>query len=171
MSSLADLQIELVGFFSYSRQDDADSDGTLSALRDRIQRELRGQLGRSPADFRLFQDKEAIAPGTLWESAIKDAVSESVFFIPIVTPTAVGSPQCRHEFNAFLGREAALERADLIFPILYIRVGALEDQQRWRGDPVLKVIGARQWVDWRALRHLDVNATEVRREIERFCEK
>ena len=48
MSSLAALQTELVGFFSYSRQDDLDSDGTLSALRDRIQRELRGQLGRSP---------------------------------------------------------------------------------------------------------------------------
>jgi hypothetical protein len=32
---------ELVGFFSYSREDDEDSNGALSALRDRIQRELR----------------------------------------------------------------------------------------------------------------------------------
>jgi hypothetical protein len=52
---------ELVGFFSYSREDDVDSKGALSALRDRIQRELRGQLGRSARDFRLWQDKEAIA--------------------------------------------------------------------------------------------------------------
>ena len=35
MSSLADLP-ELVGFFSYSREDDADSQGALSALRYRI---------------------------------------------------------------------------------------------------------------------------------------
>jgi len=60
MSSLADLP-ELVGFFSYSREDDADSRGALSALRGRIQGELRGQLGRTAKSFRLWQDKEAIA--------------------------------------------------------------------------------------------------------------
>jgi hypothetical protein len=52
MSSLADLQ-ELVGFFSYSREDDEGSHGALSALRERIQHELhhlgrvRGQCRRS----------------------------------------------------------------------------------------------------------------------------
>ncbi len=61
MSSLADLP-ELIGFFSYSRQDDEDSKATLSELRDRIERELRGQLGRSKSNFRLWQDKEAISP-------------------------------------------------------------------------------------------------------------
>jgi hypothetical protein len=46
MSSLADLPL-LAGFFSYSREDDEDSGGRLSQLRQRIQAELRGQLGRS----------------------------------------------------------------------------------------------------------------------------
>src|ERR1700685_2817357 len=72
MSSLAELS-ELVGFFSYSRDDDADSHGALSALRSRIQGELRGQLGRTAKTFRLWQDKEAIPSGTLWESEIKNA--------------------------------------------------------------------------------------------------
>jgi hypothetical protein len=62
MSSLADLP-ELIGFFSYSREDDADSQGALSALRGRIQGELRGQLGRTAKTFRLWQDKEAIPSG------------------------------------------------------------------------------------------------------------
>src|SRR6516165_692171 len=44
MTSLADLP-ELVGFFSYSREDDEGSGGELSALRGRIQHELRAQLG------------------------------------------------------------------------------------------------------------------------------
>jgi hypothetical protein len=66
MSSLADLP-ELVGFFSYSRDDDIGSHGALSALRERIQHELRAQLGRSFKGFRLWQDKEAIASGKLWE--------------------------------------------------------------------------------------------------------
>src|SRR5215510_6083411 len=136
MSSLADFP-ELVGFFSYSREDDADSAGALSALRDRIQRELRGQLGRSPRNFRLWQDKEAIAPGKLWESEIKVAIEQSVFFIPIVTPTSIRSSFCQVEFDAFLERERALARSDLFFPILYIRIPGLDDPARVQSDPVL----------------------------------
>ena len=56
MSSLADLP-EVVGFFSYSREDDEASRGMLSAVRDGIQGELSGQLGRSKATFRLWQDQ------------------------------------------------------------------------------------------------------------------
>jgi len=41
--------------------------------------------------FRLWQDKEAIALGSLWESEIKAAVTQSVFFIPIIAPTVVRS--------------------------------------------------------------------------------
>src|SRR5215813_624880 len=104
MSSLADLP-ELVGFFSYSRKDDEDSDGALSRLRDRIQKELRLQLGRN---FRLWQDTAAIPDGALWEQEIRQAIAESVFFIPIVTPTSVGSMHCRQEFDAFLARERTL---------------------------------------------------------------
>jgi MFS family permease len=170
MSSLADLP-ELVGFFSYSREDDEAFKGSLSALRDGIQRELSAQLGRSKRTFRLWQDMEAIAPGTLWESEIKTAVAQAVFFIPIVTPRAVNSDYCKFEFEAFLARERALGRADLVFPILYIAVQALEEESRWRNHPVLSIVGVRQYVDWRPYRHLDVETTVVREAIERFCDK
>lgn len=82
---------EFVGFFSYAREDGADAKGALSALRDRIQRELRGQLGRAARNFRLWQDKEAIALGKLWKPEIDAAIAELVFFIPIITPTSVRS--------------------------------------------------------------------------------
>ena len=166
--SLADIP-ELVGFFSYSRDDDDDSRGALSALRDAIQRELRGQLGRSRRQLRLWQDKQAIAPGRLWESEIKAAVAQAVFFIPIITPTVVKSGHCRTEFEAFLERERELGRSDLVFPILYIRVPELEDEARWRHNPVLSVIGVRQWVDWRALRLRGLDDIDLRRAIEEFC--
>lgn len=168
MSSLADLP-ELIGFFSYSRDDDADSHGALSDLRSRIQGELRGQLGRTAKTFRLWQDKEAIPSGALWESEIHHSVAQSVFFIPIITPTVVASPYCRFELDAFLAREAALGRSDLVFPLLYITVPPLEDGVRREKDPVLSLIAKRQYVDWRELRHLDGNTTEVKRAIERFC--
>src|SRR5262249_32853130 len=155
MSSLANLS-ELVGFFSYSREDDDDSRGALSALRDRIQRELRGQIGRTRADFRLWQDKSAIAHGTLWEGEIKAAATQSVFFTPIVTPSSIKSRHCKFEFDLFLAREMELGRRDLIFPILYIGVPALEDERQWRQDEVLAIIGTRQYIDWQPMRHLDV---------------
>jgi len=168
MPRLADLP-QLVGFLSYSREDDEGSGGKLSRLRERIQEELRGQLGRVRGDFRLWQDKAAIPHGKLWENEIKSAIAESVFFIPIITPTAVRSQHCRSEFELFLAREAELGRNDLVFPIHYIRVPALEDERQWRQDDVLNTIGRRQYIDWLKLRHLDVDSTEVGVTIERFC--
>ena len=168
MSSLADLP-ELVGFFSYSREDDANSQGALSALRNRIQGELRGQLGRTAKNFRLWQDKEAIASGTLWETEIKSAAAQAVFFIPIVTPTVVASPYCRFELDSFLAREKTLGRNDLVFPILYIDVPALEDNARRQKDPVLSLIAERQYLDWRDYRYMDANSAEVRKRLAEFC--
>src|SRR5580658_5200566 len=155
MSSLAELP-ELVGFFSYSREDDEAFKGTLSALREGIQRELAAQLGRSKTTFRLWQDQEAIAPGALWEAEIRTAVGQSVFFIPIVTPRTINSKYCRVEFESFLAREKEIGRSNLVFPILYISVTGLDDEAKWRSDSVLSTIGHRQYVDWRSLRHLDV---------------
>src|SRR5262249_6055664 len=148
---------------------DEDSHGALSALRERIQRELRGQLGRSMKTFRLWQDKEAIAAGKLWEAELKMAVGQAVFFIPIVTPTAVRSQYCRFEFDAFLAREAELGRDDLVFPILYIKVPELDDEARQKSDPIVSIIAKRQYLDWRDLRHRDVHSTEVKAAVERFC--
>ena len=161
MSSLADLT-ELVGFFSYSRRDDERSEGALSRLRARISRELELQLGR---DFKLWQDIAAIPEGALWEVDINKAIAASSFFIPIVTPGAVSSRHCRFEFEAFLKREAALERNNLIFPIIYVRVPALEREEEWRRNDVLKIIGERQYMNWQSLRHRDLAEPEVRTKI------
>jgi TIR domain len=167
MSSLAELPA-LVGFFSYSREDDEGSGGRLSKLRERIQEELRLQLGRTKRDFRLWQDKEAIAHGELWEETIKKGISESVFFIPIITPTAVRSSHCKLEFDSFLAREKGLDRSNLIFPILYVPVPTLRDG-RWRQEPLLSTVGSRQYEDWQNLRHLDASSSEVALRVEKFC--
>jgi hypothetical protein len=167
MSSLADAS-DLVGFFSYSREDDTGSGGKLSKLRERIQEELRGQLGRTKRDFRLWQDKTAIAHGELWEDRIKTAIAESVFFIPIITPTAVRSYHCKFEFDSFLAREKELGRSNLVFPILYIPIPALTDD-RWRNDPLLAIVGSRQYEEWQNLRQLDPSSTEVALRVEKFC--
>jgi hypothetical protein len=170
MTSLAQLP-ELVGFFSYSREDDEAFRGSLSALRDAIQRELGAQLGRTKRNFRLRQDQEAIAPGKDWKAEITRAVQQSVFFIPIVTPRAVSSDYCQFEFASFVARETTLGRGDLVFPILWISVPALMDETEWRDDPVLSVVAKRQYVDWRPFRHAAVDSSAFGQAIERFCAK
>jgi hypothetical protein len=168
MASLADTP-DLVGFFSYSREDDEGSGGRLSKLRERIQEELRAQLGRTKRDFRRWQDKASISQGELWEDNIKKAVAESVFFIPIITPTTVKSRYCKFEFETFLAREKDLGRSNLIFPILYVTVPALTGDG-WREDPLLATIGSRQYEQWQSLRHLDPTSTEVALRVEKLCE-
>lgn len=168
MSTLAELT-EIVGFFSYSREDDEAYKGRLSALREAIQQELGAQLGRSKATFRLWQDKAAIAPGKLWETEINNAVTQSAFFIPIVTPRMVNSRYCQFEFDAFQSREKVLARSDLIFPILYVPVAALQDEAQWRDHPVLSVIGKRQYVDWQLFRYSDVQSPAQLEAIAQFC--
>ena len=165
MPSLAELP-DLKGFFSYSRRDDEHSQGSLSRLRAQIFNELRLQLG---LNFKLWQDTEAIPEGTEWEGEITRAISESVFFIPIVTPSSVTSIHCRNEFEAFLDRERKLGRKNLVFPLLYVRVPALEKEELWRQDPLLGIIGRRQYFDWQKFRHRSFTEGEIAERIEQFC--
>jgi hypothetical protein len=169
MTSLADLP-ELIGFFSYSRDDDQDSNNALSAIRALIQNELRARLGRSRQSLRLWQDQEAVAPGSMWESQINAAVQQSVFFIPIITPRVINSKYCGIEFKRFLDRERELGRDDLVFPILYIDVDELQDENQWRGHPLLEVIGQRQYVDWREYRY-ELDSPTLRRAAASLCAK
>src|SRR5262249_32532265 len=167
--SLAKVE-DLVGFFSYAREDDDDSDGALSNIRDRIQKELRQLLGRRKGGFKLWQDKTAIPHGKMWEQEIRRAVQESVFFVPIITPTAIASHYCKLEFDLFLKREAQLLRNDLVFPILYIRVPDLENEALWRRSEVLTAVGERQFADWREFRQFKLqDEKDFRIAVEKFC--
>jgi formylglycine-generating enzyme required for sulfatase activity len=171
MALLAELP-ERVGFFSYSREDDEDSKGRLSTLRQAIGSELAQHLARNRRkDFQLWQDQTAIATGDDWESEIAKAIGQAAFFIPIVTPRAVASKYCKFEFESFLARERALGREDLIFPILYGSVPELLDEAKWRNDPLLSIVGKRQHFDWRPFRHVAPDAMAYGEAIESFCEQ
>src|SRR5262249_25437223 len=78
---------------------------------------------------------------------------------------------CKFEFKSFLARESALGRDDLVFPILYIGVPALMNEAEWRNDPVLSIVGKRQYVDWRPFRYAAVDTPAFGQTIERFCGK
>ena len=157
---------EFVGFFSYSPKDDQLSDGALASLRERIHNELEIQIGR---DFRFWQDKKTIPQSANWERELQRAVADSDFFIPIVTPFALSSATSNAEYRSFLAREAVLGRHDLIFPLLYVDVPGLRDEDLRHVDERLRLIGERQWFDWRDFRHLPTNSPEVTKKVAQFC--
>ncbi len=148
MSSLVKFSgSNLVGFSSYSREDDEGFNDALFEFADRNQRYLGALLGRTLNDFRIWQDTECHPSRAMWKKTLEKGIAESVFFVPIVTPRAVKSQHCATEFALFLAREAELGRDDRFFPILYLPVPELDDDALCRDDPVLKIIRERQYFD------------------------
>jgi hypothetical protein len=145
MASLAQLP-ELVGFFSYSREDDEAFRGSLSALRDAIQRVLSAQLGRTRRNF--GRGGRVLHPDRHAARGCQQALQVRVRIVP-----------------------RALGRNDLVFPIHYILVPALLDEAEWRDDPVLSVVGKRQYVDWRNYRYFSVDTPAFGQAIDQFCGK
>ena len=110
-----------IGFWSYTSSDDQHSDGRLSQLRAVLARELPLLVGQRPI-VSIFQDKETIRHGSDWAEKIVEALGQSSFLIPIVTPGFLQSEWCCKEVMRFRAREEALGRNDLIFPFRYISI-------------------------------------------------
>ena len=111
--------LDPVGFWSYTRQDDAHSDGDLSQLRVIVGKAIALQLG---AEVNLWQDVTAIPYGADWAETINDTLGKTTFFIPIISPRFLKSTNCREEYAAFRRRMGQLGRNDLVFPIHYVGV-------------------------------------------------
>ncbi len=150
------------GFWSYTRDDDTASDGRLSRLRVILTKELQVQLGRA-AQVRIFQDVETIPTGADWDHEIGKALSQSAFFIPIVTPGFVQSRMCCLELMRFREHEAARGRNDLIFPLHYIDTTHLDpDRAGDCHDPeALRLLRARQMFAFDNLRFRDPGREDV----------
>jgi hypothetical protein len=163
-----------IGFWSYTRVDDDVDDKPLSRLRVRVERELRGQLGRS---VKIFQDVTAISPGAIWERETQRAVDEATIFIPIVTPSFLHSAECMREVRMFLERQQRLIEAhpelhDLttIFPIHYNDADPIYGLvSRTEDADLRKALKAHHWSDFRELRHEPDSSPQVKQWVARFA--
>ena len=98
----------------------------------------------------------AITYGANWEKENKQAIEQSSFLIPIITPAFLQSEWCYREVVQFRQRQAALGRDDLIFPIHYLDVSPFSTVRRneWHDLAVLDHLRTHQWVDFLNLRLL-----------------
>src|SRR5271166_1283261 len=99
-------------FQSYTRRDDEFFGGAITAFR----RSLEGgvQVVTGDVNFEIFQDVEGVQLGQQWERRLKDAITDAIFLIPIITPLFFASAACRDELAKFIKHEESLDRGDLI---------------------------------------------------------
>jgi hypothetical protein len=151
--------LDPVGFWSYARQDDENSDGHLSQLRALVGKAIVLQSGVKTA---LWQDVAAIPYGADWAATIEHTIGRTSFFIPIVTPSFLKSSNCRDEFVSFRRRMRELGRDDLIFPVHYVSVDHLATSETAFGDE-FTALQRSQWIDFRPLIFAEANSSELRR--------
>lgn len=159
-------------FMSYTHQDDQYLNGALSDLREKLKQALRFHAGRP---IGIFQDTEDIHPGQNIQQRIAESLNETMLLLPIITPSYLNSAWCRDEFLRFLDRERRIDRNDLIIPVYYQTVPALDaamqhpSQAAPSSDPIIQTIAARLAADWRNLRRSP--DARINEEIERIAQR
>jgi hypothetical protein len=153
---------EPAAFMSYVHLDNDQYDGQLGEFRRLLSAEVRAQTG---LEFVIFQDREHISWGQNWQQRIDEALDVATLLIVIITPGFFRSEACRAEVTRFLERERALGRSDLILPLYYITAREVEDYAARESDELARVLGSRQFADWRALRFEPFTSPVVRKAI------
>jgi parallel beta-helix repeat protein len=150
-------------FLSYVRSDDDHEEGQIRLLQNRLEGEVRMQLGRD--DFHIFLDREDIGWGDNWRRRIESSLDAVTLLIPILTPAFFASAECRREAERFLERERELGRDDLVLPIYYLSAAELEEAERRDGDELARTLAERQHADWRPLRFEPLTSPVVRQRL------
>jgi formylglycine-generating enzyme required for sulfatase activity len=117
MPTSADSGSRYAAFMSYARFDDAHDPGWLTLFRERLSGEVQVQLGEP---FPIFQDKVDMRWGEEWRRRIEQANDGSTFLLAVMSPSFFNSDECLNEVERFVAREQALNRRDLILPLVFI---------------------------------------------------
>lgn len=159
------MTVDAVAFWSYVRDDDTAEDGRIGRLADQLRSEYELITGEK---LSVFVDREGIEWGDQWRARIDQALAGTTFFIPIVTPRFFNSSECRRELLTFAGTARSLDLEELILPIYYASVAALESGEALR-DEAMSLIAARQWEDWRDARLEDHASSMFRRSVNKLA--
>lgn len=127
--------------------------------------ELGVQVVTGDRSFTIFQDIEGIELGQKWQKRLDEAISASMFLVPIVTPLFFTSPPCRDELEKFIAHERTLGRDDLILPIYFQTAPMLEKSDEREQDSLAGEIASRQFYDWRDEADLPLNDPKIRKAV------
>ena len=143
--------------WSYVHDDDENSGGRILSLSERLAEAFQ-LLSADP--LKLFVDRD-LQWGDEWEKRIANALQQTTFFIPVVTPSYFRHDECRKELLKFAGAAKQFGVEQLLLPIYYVKVDELEAEAP-PTDEAMAIIKRTQWVDFREVRLLDESDSEHR---------
>jgi cobaltochelatase CobT len=153
-----------VAFLSYVRDDDAHDLGSVTKFRERLEGEIKVQSGQR---FEIFQDRNDIRWGQVWQERIIESLTDATFLIPIITPSFLVSPACRMEVETFLRVEQTIGISKLILPVYYVSCDAIESNNE--RDKLIVEIRKRNWTDWRSFRFTPFDDPSMRAAIAKLA--
>jgi len=152
----------MTAFLTYPHDANEQDSGAIIALSEALEREV-GILTGTP--FVIYRDKKDIKWGNQWREFVEQRPQESTLLLPVMTESYFKSSSCHNEYVSFRRFERSLGRQDLILPLLYADVIPAEKEavakiRKWKTEMM-----ARQYVDWRSLRHEPTHSGPFRRAV------
>ncbi len=149
-----------VGFWSYVHADDVAEGGRIIRLANDLCEQYALISGES---IEIFVDRDALKWGDNWREQIDSKIASILFFIAVITPRYFLSAECRRELQEFTRGAERLGVRELVLPLVYVDVPALQEESPV--DEAVVLVETFQWVDWRDLRFEDTTSGAYRRAV------
>lgn len=150
-------------FLSYAHLDNDSEGGRILRLKGLIENEFLLLTG---SRIEIFTDDSGILWGDDWRERIEEALQETTFFIPVLTPTYFVRDECRSEMTRFTTAASDLGLRKLLLSIRYIPVPDLRDDSV---DDLKAKAAAMQFEPWDQLRLVAEDSPEHRQAINRMA--
>jgi len=137
------------GFLSYARSDDERENGRITRLATKIMEEFETLTG---SKIDIFVDRSSIEWGDAMRSKLDEALQQTTFFIPVLTPTYFLRDECRREMVNFANSARALGLEELLMSIRYVPIPDLREDS---ADELKALASGMQYADWTSLRLQD----------------
>jgi hypothetical protein len=151
-------------FLSYAHADDHRETGRILHLAELIANEFESLTGTK---IDIFTDAE-IKWGEDFRDKLNEALQETTFFIPVLTPTYFLREECRTEMTQFVASANELKLKELLLSIRYIKVA---DMQEGSADELKDVAARMQYEPWDGLRLEDESSSDYRKAINRLAQR
>ena len=152
-------------FWSYVHKDNDHDGGRVLDLCHDLADRMHFRTGQ---EFTIFADRTGLARGDDWQATLDEAILQTTFLIPVVTPSYFVSQPCRDELLDFSATAESLGLVELILPIYYATTDQLENHVE-AVDEVVDQIHRFQWQDLRQATLEDRTSSVYRKAVDQLA--
>jgi hypothetical protein len=149
-------------FWSYAQEDNDLDGGAILRLANCLKNEFALVSGQQ---LEIFVDRTSIEWGEEWRARIDQALVQTTFFMPVLTPRYFMREECRRELVTFASQAQSLGVRELVMPILYIPVPNFGPEHP---DEPIALAARMQCTDWTSLRLEDENGPSYRQAVSKL---